>query len=262
MTYGTDRDYLLSHQYNDGSRLSARARLHARFATNRYGWFPWLFDHLRLPPESRVLELGCGLGWLWLQNLERIPPGWDITLSDFSQGMLDEAQQALSGSARPFNFAVVDAQAIPYPDARFDAVIANHMLYHVPDRPRALAEIRRVLKPGGRFFASTLGINHLREMWALFPERRYNPARSFPFNLENSAEQLAPHFAHVTLDRYDDALVVTEAEPLVAYLLSLSPRLVAMGEASRSALLRRVENAIAPTGSLRITTDAGLFESW
>jgi hypothetical protein len=67
----------------------------------------------------------------------------------------------------------------------------------------------------------------------------------------------------VTLDRYDDALVVTEAEPLVAYLLSLSPRIAAMGEAARAALIRRVGDAIAANnGSLRITTDAGLFEAW
>jgi len=78
--------------------------------------------------------------------------------------MLEEAQESLHDSLCPFTFAVVDAQAIPYPDAHFDAIIANHMLYHVPDRPKALAEIRRALKPGGHFYASTLGANHLREM--------------------------------------------------------------------------------------------------
>lgn len=64
MTHASDQNYLLTQQYHDGSRLTARASLHARFRTNDYGWFRWLFDHLRLPPQSRILELGCGLGWL------------------------------------------------------------------------------------------------------------------------------------------------------------------------------------------------------
>ena len=160
MTHASDQNYLLTQQYHDGSRLTAHSSLHARFRTNDYGWFRWLFDHLHLPPQSRILELGCGLGWLWTQNMARIPAEWDMTLSDFSQGMLDEARLRLRESSHQFVFAVVDAQAIPHSDENFDAVIANHMLYHVSDRSTALAEIRRVLKPGGHFYASTVGTNY------------------------------------------------------------------------------------------------------
>ena len=58
----------------------------------------------------------------------------------------------------------MDAQSISYEDEIFDAVIANHMLYHVPDRMKAIAEIKRVLKWGGRFIATTVGSHHLKEM--------------------------------------------------------------------------------------------------
>jgi ubiquinone/menaquinone biosynthesis C-methylase UbiE len=141
----SDQTYLLTKQYQNASNLEARIALHARFSTNTYGYYPWIFDRLGLPPHSRILELGCGTGLLWLENMDRIPKGWDVTLSDFSPGMLQEAQQNLRGSRRPFAFAVIDAQAIPYEDESFDGVIANHMLFHVPDRPRAFVEIRRVL---------------------------------------------------------------------------------------------------------------------
>jgi cyclopropane fatty-acyl-phospholipid synthase-like methyltransferase len=58
----SDQAYLLTRQYHNASNLEARIALHARFSTNIYGWFRWLFDHLDLLPQSRILELGCGTG--------------------------------------------------------------------------------------------------------------------------------------------------------------------------------------------------------
>jgi SAM-dependent methyltransferase len=255
------QSYLLTQQYRDGSNLAARIRLHARFSTNSYSWFSWIFDHFNLPQQSRLLELGCGPGLLWSRNLTHIPIGWDITLTDFSPGMLDEARQRLHASSHPFTYAVVDAQTIPYPDKHFDAVIANHMLYHVPDRPRALAEIRRVLKAEGRFYASTIGVNHLRELEEIFPGRGLDVGQRFSFTLENGAEQLANFFSHVTLYCYDDALIVTEAEPLVAFYLSLH-RNADMDERARAELTKRVQDRIDAHGAIHITKDSGLFEAW
>ena len=57
-------------QYKDGSNLNARMRLHARFSTNRYGIFPWIFDHMTapstLPSDARVLEVGTGTAQMWI----------------------------------------------------------------------------------------------------------------------------------------------------------------------------------------------------
>ena len=115
----------LEQQYRDPSNLNARARLHAEFSTNKYGWCRWVFDQLHLPDRCRILELGCGPGWLWKQNLQRIPPGWDITLSDFSAGMTDTAREALADAGRAFSFEVIDAQSIPFEDEALDTVIAD-----------------------------------------------------------------------------------------------------------------------------------------
>jgi len=260
MAQVSDQGYLLTRQYHDGSRLTARGGLHDRFSTNNYGWFPWLFDHVHLPVQSHILELGCGPGWLWLKNMARIPAEWDVTLSDFSAGMVEEARQILHDSPHAFSFAVVDAQEIPYADDTFDAVIANHMLYHVPDRDTALAEIRRVLKMGGRFYASTVGANHLHEMAALIPGHEDDFGRDYPFNLENGGDQVAAHFEHVALHRYDDALVVTEAEPLISYLLSTRVS-SSLDDGTRTELVRRVQDSLA-AGVIRISKDVGLFEAW
>jgi len=84
----TDQKYLKSQQYKTSSNLDARIQIHGRFSINKYPWHHWVFDHFMLPTNSRILELGCGTGLLWLQNIGHIPDGWKITLSDFSPGML------------------------------------------------------------------------------------------------------------------------------------------------------------------------------
>ena len=222
-----DPTYLREEQYRDASNLNARIELHRRFGTNPTTWNTWIFDQFRLPAVGRILELGCGPGLLWRANFERIPRGWEVTLSDFSPGMLAEARRTLGSHADRFYFREIDTQAIPYADGAFDGVIANHMLYHVPDRPRALGEIARVLAPGGVLYATTVGTNHLRELDALLeralpnsPSRRSVSSATLGFTLENGAEQLESYFAAVALRRYQHDLRVTEVEPLVAYLLS------------------------------------------
>jgi ubiquinone/menaquinone biosynthesis C-methylase UbiE len=89
--------------------------------------------------------------------MERIPPGWEITLSDFSAGMLREAEAQLRDTPHNFTFAVFDAQAIPFAAEHFDVVLAHHMLFFVPDRAWAFGEIGRVLRSGGRLQATTNG---------------------------------------------------------------------------------------------------------
>ena len=263
MSEMTDQSYLLNEQYKDASNFSARVRLHARFSTNKGGWNRWMFDQFQIAPGSRILELGCGPGLLWLSNRDRIPNDWQITLSDFSAGMLQEAQQHLSQSQQHFTFQVIDAQAIPLDDASLDVMIANHMLYHVPDRARALAEVRRVLKPDGRLYASTIGDTHTHEINDLvsrvaspFPHRM----ESYSFTLENGAEQLAHWFASVTLSRYEDALVVTEAGPLIDYILSGRAKALFVGEKLQR-LRDVVDQELAAHGAIFISKDSGLFEA-
>src|SRR5215210_5060005 len=101
---------------------------------------------------------------LWRENGERIPAGWTVALADLSVGMLEEARRQLRAPPRRFGLVNLDAQALPFALASVDAVIANHMLYHVPDRQRAYAEIRRALRPGGHLYAATNGGNSMREL--------------------------------------------------------------------------------------------------
>ena len=262
MSSGTDQSYLLHEQYKDSSNFAARVRLNARFKTNPTGWNHWVFERLQLAPRSRVLELGCGPALFWQSNLDQIPADWQITLSDFSPGMLQDAQKNLGERSRRFSFQVIDAQAIPFEDASLDAVIANHMLYHVPDRPKALAEIRRVLKPDGRLYATTVGESNMREVGELVRRVAGIPYRGASatggFTLENGAAQLAACFDSVTLERFEDALRVTEVQPILDYLLSGSARRVLVGDTLQQ-VRAALEQELAEHGAIHISKDTGLF---
>jgi len=263
MTRLSDQTYLLADQYRDASNLDARRQLHRRFSVNKYGWTRWVFDQLDLPSVCRILELGCGPANLWVENLARIPAGWNITLTDFSPGMVKQAQENLRDSGRTFAFDIVDAQDIPHDDESFDAVLANHMLYHVPDRDKALSEIRRVLRSGGKLYSSTVGDNHMREldeMVARFDAQGdYMCASANPFTLETGAEQLVPWFSEVVILRYADELVVTEAEPFVAYVASMVRAESLRTSGSLAELAAFVERELATHGAVHITKDSGLL---
>jgi len=264
MSKFTDQQYLKTDQYKDSSNLDARVAIHQRFSTNPYGWMNWVFDALiKLPADAKILELGCGPGYLWKENISRIPPSWDITLSDLSSGMLDSAWRNLVVTGRNYKFKEIDAQEIPFEDETFDAVIANHMLYHVPDRPKAIAQIKRVLKPTGHLFATTIGMNHNKEIanWI----RQVNPKSDFEsfgssFNLENGQKQLEHFFSNVTMSRYPDNLQVTEVKPIIAFLRS-TMHVAEASEEEYEKLAIELEQELKEKGKIFIHKDSGLFEA-
>lgn len=261
----------MARQYGDASNLEVRTSLHRRFSTNAEPLQRWEFDQFGLSPEARILELGCGPGYLWAENLDRIPEGWTITLTDASAGMLREAEDRL-GRERRFEFRIADAQELAFDEGSFDVVVANHMLYHVPEVKRAFSEIARVLGPGGTLYAATNGKHAHREMgWML---RVLDPSRPtddyfrepLGFSLENGTEQLSPWFSEVSLRRFRDALVVTETKPLLDYLLSGTAADSAREKLAAevfglkaSELAERLEREFASRGEIRITKDVGMF---
>jgi len=256
----------LQKQYGTASNLNSRAALHQLFSTNKLGWSNWVFQNYGLRPGQAVLELGCGSGGMWTGRAAQIPPAASLVLSDFSAGMLCAAKENTRGIPG-IEYMVIDAQDIPCPDASFDVVIANHMLYHVPDIGKALAEIARVLRPGGALYATTIGRENLRELIDLLYQ--FDPAIDFAqeaitdaFGLESGADKLRGRFVSVEVRRYSDSLHVTRAQPLIDYVLSSqgigNVNDIVIGE--KAALFGRyIESIIARDGAIDISKDAGML---
>ena len=220
----TSMNQSLSLQYKNATNISARIRLHRDYSTNKEGWFHWLFKQLHLKPGMKVLELGAGNGALWSQNINKAPADVSIILSDISEGMVADAKNEI-GNKSEFQYAVIDAQKIPFADNTFDLIIANHMLFYCDDISKTLQEIYRVLKPGASLMCSTYSNRHMHEITDLVQNFNSNIVLSSTnlyerFGLDNGKQILDHFFKDVTCKKYHDSIEISEATPIISYILS------------------------------------------
>ncbi|MDY3919501.1 MAG: methyltransferase domain-containing protein [Candidatus Limivivens sp.] len=258
----TGMEKSLKNQYQNASNISARINLHSLYSQNQQGWFPWIFEQCRIHSGMNILEIGCGDGTLWRENLSRIPEQIRITLSDVSEGMLRDARRSLGQEDSRFSFRLFDCHQIPCESESFDLVIANHVLFYCEDIPQVCAEVKRVLKPGGILLCSTYGSSHMKEVSQLvqdFDERIVLSANKLyeRFGLENGRAILQPYFSETDCVLYEDFLVVPEPEPLISYILSChgnqNQYILDRYKEFRSYVRKKT------AGGFRISKDAGIF---
>ena len=221
----TGMEKSMKNQYQNASNISSRINLHSLYSQNKQGWFPWIYEQCSIQHNMKILELGCGDGTLWAQNISQLPADISVTLSDLSSGMLRDARRAIGRKDSRFSFEVFNCAEIPHEDCSFDLVIANHVLFYCEDIPAVCNEIRRVLAPGGKFVCSTYGSRHMQEVSQLvqdFDNRIVLSADRLyeRFGRENGTEILKPYFSHISWKSYNDSLLVPDAEPLISYILS------------------------------------------
>jgi len=146
---------------------------------------------------ARVLEVAAGTGVLTRKLAASLPPEASVVASDLNQPMLDHA--AAIGTARPVQWRQADAMSLPFPDAAFDVVVCQFGVMFFPDRAVAMAEARRVLRPGGcLLFSAWDAIEHnefadvvIRALAALFPERPPQFLARLPHGYHDRAQMAA-----------------------------------------------------------------------
>ena len=256
----TGADQSLKTQYLNSTNVSARIRLHSEYSSNQEGWFPWLYRMSDIQDGMNILEIGCGNGALWMENMECIPSHVHITLSDISEGMLRDARNSINDER--FSFSCFNAENIPFEDESFDVVYANHMLFYCESIDQVIMECRRVLKKGGKLICSTYSRLHMKEITELVQEFNQEIMLSSDvlyerFGLDNGNDILNRYFESVQCIRYEDSIEINTSEPLINYIVSCH------GNQNRILIdhYREFRDFVADKvkDGFHITKDAGIF---
>lgn len=164
---------------------------------------------VRASGPRAVLEVGCGTG-AFAERMTSDNPGSTVIATDQSERFVELT------AARGVDARLADVQDLPFADDSFDLVAALWMLYHVPDLDLGLGEVRRVLRPGGRFLAVTNGDEHVADL------RRAagGAALVTGFSSENGEDALRRHFDGVRREDLPTRAVFPDHATAVAYLAS------------------------------------------
>jgi SAM-dependent methyltransferase len=241
----TPSAHAISQYATTSDRLAARIAVHS-YSTNPFELGSWLAE--RLPLSGDVLEVGAGTGKLW-RGIDHVARGVRLVLTDFSPTMCE--------LLRAVPEAVVqecDAGDLPFEDARFDLVLAIHMLYHVDDPDAVLREFARVLRPGGSVAITVHGAGHLAEFDEFGPLiGRPDLARGQylnDFTAENGPDRMAGVFSGVTVERFPGDLDIPTAEPVLDYLDSIAEQ--PLTPQQRTAARHRIQARIDAEGGFRV----------
>ncbi|GAA0766848.1 MerR family transcriptional regulator [Clostridium subterminale] len=256
----------LLQRSRDASNLNEGVKLMDRFSTNRYGWYPWVFDNIKIKNKDKVLEVGCGNGVLWTKNMDNLHKSIEVTLTEICEEMINEAKLNLGNDSKRFNFIITDLTSLPFDDNSFDVVIANHILFFMKDIDLALAEISRVVKPNGVVYCSTIGSNHLKELQELMLSfsssiRIYEDKLSSKFGLENGEKILNRYFNKVEKVLYYDKLIVNDTNNILEYIYSIPGNILDIIDSKKKEFEGYIRKTIDNNGEIYITNSLGLFKA-
>ena len=255
-----DENYLREEQYRDSSRLNARYRLHAKFSQNPNPLQKWLFSKIGEQERLSILDLGCGPGYLWINNLEKIPAKWKIVLSDISPQMLQESRERI---LHTMDYAMMDIQALPFARMSFDVIVASFVFHHIPQLKQSISDIRERLVGEGKLLAVTSGEAHMCELktWmSTFGIESGNWTAESKFTLQNGTEILSEYFKRIRVFEYEDSLCIPSVDPIMDYVISgISDEDVQTLQSNLTELRRFLEGYLEKKGDIRITKETGVF---
>ncbi len=259
-----DESEYLRKQYKNQDNLQVRIQTHEKYTHPKIDFISFILNNVPWTGQETVIDVGCGAGAYVEQTRKRCHKYF---VGDLSFGMLQGLPMA------DLSRVNIDAQQLPFADETADVILANHMLYHVPDQDAAVREIYRVLKPGGYLLAATNSGHNMPELTQLRMSMSQQFGFSIPqptesrlsFTLENGNKLLERHFDSVIRQDLKNALVFPTAQPVLDYI-NTSPKYY-MGdllqgirwETVEAAIRRAVNDHIAKEGTFRIQKLTGVF---
>lgn len=255
----------LIQRIQDVSSLNESVNLMEQFSENTEGWYQWVFKNIDFSSGKEILELACGNGALWAKNENLLEMNSNIILTELFEDMINEAKMNLNQCGDRFKFMLANPHRLDFEDNTFDIVIANHILFYMKDIDTVLSEIKRVLKPGGHIYCSTIGENHMKELEKLMQsfsgniilqeEKLYSK-----FGLENGEEILLRYFGQVEKAIYKDRLIVNDTNSLLEYVYSIPGNILDIIDNKKKEFEKYIKNTLED-GTIYITNSLGMFRA-
>lgn len=255
----------LIQRIQDVSSLNESVNLMEQFSENTEGWYQWVFKNIDFSSGKEILELACGNGALWAKNENLLEMNSNIILTELFEDMINEAKMNLNQCGDRFKFMLANPHKLEFEDNTFDIVIANHILFYMKDIDTVLSEIKRVLKPGGHIYCSTIGENHMKELEKLMQsfsgniilqeEKLYSK-----FGLENGEEILSRYFGQVEKAIYKDRLIVNDTNSLLEYVYSIPGNILDIIDNKKKEFEKYIKNTLED-GTIYITNSLGMFRA-
>jgi 2-polyprenyl-3-methyl-5-hydroxy-6-metoxy-1,4-benzoquinol methylase len=225
--FPTNDPHLVRQIFTNESNLLIRQDIHDTYTVPKMDYIGWALSCVHWQGDEQVLDVGCGPG-RWATVMQEHLPDATYYGLDLHTGMTHNHPVRTT-------LGIGDIQQLPYADNTFDVVMANHMLFHVPDIEQAIRECRRVLKPEGILLTATNSVNNMPEFHVLFrraitllaPPGTSHIQIPLPsshlFTLESGTRFMSRQFFAVV--RYDlpSALVFPDVDPVMLYLESTRP---------------------------------------
>lgn len=261
----TNMESRVREQYKSDKNLNIRNNLH-NYNINKVDFDKWCFNQINFQKNARVLEVGCGTGKFWEKNKENIDGSSNITLSDFSKGMLKSTKDKLKDLNHDFKYEEINVENIPYEDESLDIVIARHMIYFAPNIEKAISEIKRVLVQGGILYLTANSCETMMELNEIVENFDSslgidNNGYSARFELENGTEILRKYFSKVDIEILEGKIIVDDPEPVVSYKASTIQGSSILVGKKKKEFTKYLEEYIEKNGYISITTKTCMFKA-
>ncbi|MGA5284893.1 class I SAM-dependent methyltransferase [Streptomyces griseoincarnatus] len=269
-----------STYFADTRMLSGKQLTHYRFRTDPKTIIDHMVELLALKGSEDLLDLGCGDGFIAEGVRPHMAAGRIVGL-DVAPGVLEAARERLFGVATRCEWLEGRADDLSrFADDSFDRVMANYMMHYVDDIDTCVADVRRVLRDGGRFILATDHPSSLREMHEVHfaalaemnaPQRLFKASPKNRVSLENGQRYLSDHFAQVEVRRWQDPLRFSQPEPFLDFYASHNYCCAASAPGDphtlgqdfflelRERVRARVQQVIDHHGHFTVTKDTGAF---
>ena len=199
--------------------LAKRIDIHSRFGSKDID--AWMLEVLNLQPGIKILDVGCGSGKQCFSFYQHLNGNAEITGTDVSESLLDDAREKNKAFSNAVDFANLDFnQPFNLPSDHFDLVSACFTIYYAQDIPFTLAEMHRVLKPGGRFFSTGPMPTNKHVFYDIIREATGKPIPPMPGSSRYASEiygTMQKLFSKTEQHIFENPLTFESADPFMVY---------------------------------------------